>query len=245
MIKAVIFALDDTLYPERDYVESGFLEVARYLAHCFKELNEAEVYCHLMTLFQKGVRDNIFNLVLDVLNIPQNNGLIHELVRIYQEHTPKITPFPDCLPNLIEFKEQEYSLGIITDGLAKVQKKKITALGLEDYFDSIIYTDDYGRENRKPSQQPYRLSLEELRVSPDQAIYVGDNPTKDFGGAKAIGLYTTLISRPGEEQSRVRKESYHEADAVTYSLSGLWKIIRWLQSWYSVCTTGRLIQTPS
>ncbi|MEW5766030.1 MAG: HAD hydrolase-like protein [bacterium] len=247
MIKAVIFSLDDTLYPEKEYVESGFLEVAKYLAGYFNELNEVEVYCHLITIFQTGVRgNNIFNLVLDVLNVPQNNGLIQELVQVYQEHLPRINPYPDCLPNLIKLKKKGYLLGIITDGWAEAQRKKIDALGIVDYFNSIIYTDDYGGEDRRPAQYPYQLSLSELKIFSDQALYVvGDKPSKNFVGARALGLYTILISRRGEKHRGVRMETFcSEADAVTYSLSGLWKIIRWLQSWHNLCTTGRLVQTP-
>ena len=35
-IQAVVFDLDDTLYPERDYVRSGYRVVARHLAGMLK-----------------------------------------------------------------------------------------------------------------------------------------------------------------------------------------------------------------
>ena len=39
LIKVIIFDLDDTLYLERTFVESGFKAVAEYIEKKFKKLN--------------------------------------------------------------------------------------------------------------------------------------------------------------------------------------------------------------
>ena len=41
--------------------------------------------------------------------------------------------------------------------------------------------------------------LEELDLSPQEAVYVGDNPFDDVKGAKGVGMGTVWINRYGKE----------------------------------------------
>jgi len=120
------------------------------------------------------------------------------MVKIYREHKPEIILDKDIKALLIKLRGI-YSLGIVTDGYFEVQKKKVQALRLEELFDSIIYTDQYGREFWKPNVFGYKLALKDLQVSPEEAIYIGDNPHKDFIGAKRLGIVTIRILQEGRE----------------------------------------------
>ena len=42
----------------------------------------------------------------------------------------------------------------------------------------------------KPDPRPFEAALRALEVSPEQAVYVGDDPTRDFEGARRAGLAT-------------------------------------------------------
>jgi putative hydrolase of the HAD superfamily len=216
----LLFDLDDTLYEEKQFVESGFIKVAEFIEDEFKI--EKEVYYRiLIDIFNRGSRGNIFNLALERANVTYEKNIIRAMVKIYREHNPKIRLAEDVKLLLIKLK-RVYSLGIITDGHFKVQKKKVQTLRLEKMFDSIIYTDEYGREYWKPDVLGYKLALEEFRVLPEEAIYVGDNPYKDFIGAKKIGMPTVRILQPGREYYKVRLDKEYEAD---YQIRELHEII--------------------
>jgi len=58
MIKAIIFDLDDTLYPEKKFIMSGFRAVAKYLSKKHK-LNYNEVFKILKKDFKKRLRKKI------------------------------------------------------------------------------------------------------------------------------------------------------------------------------------------
>ena len=199
-IKAILFDLDDTLYDEKQFVKSGFIKVTEFIEDKFK-INKKDFYKILIDIFNNGSRGNIFNLALEKVNIIFDENIISSMVKIYREHNPKIRLAEDIKSLIIKLKEI-YSLGIVTDGYFEVQKKKIQALKLEELFDSIIYTDKYGREYWKPNISGYKLVLEELGdILPEETVYIGDNPHKDFIGAKKLGITTVRLLYRNREYS--------------------------------------------
>ena len=150
-----------------------------------------------------------------------SSKLILEMVGIYRNHDPIIRSYQDVSTCLIYLKKK-YKLGIITDGYSAVQRKKIKALGIEHFFESIIYSDDLNKNNWKPSPLPYQVALERLIVKADEAVYIGDNPRKDFISAKKIDLLTVRITREDGEYSNIRLDEMHEAD---YEVAGMDELV--------------------
>ena len=220
-IKALLFDLDDTLYDEKQFVQSGFIIVAEFIECKFK-INKENFYKILIDIFNNGSRGNIFNLALERVNVAYEEDIIQSMVKIYRGHNPKIRLAEDIKSLIIKLKEI-YSLGIVTDGYFEVQKKKVQALKLEELFDSIIYTDKYGREYWKPNVLGYKLALEELGdILPEGTVYIGDNPHKDFIGAKKVGITTVRVLYRNREYSNVRLNKKYEAD---YEIRELQEII--------------------
>jgi putative hydrolase of the HAD superfamily len=95
-------------------------------------------------------------------------------------------------------REKGISLGIITDGLALVQRNKLNALQLDSMVDVIICTDAMGREYWKPSEIPFLAALESLGgVSPRDAVYVADDVKKDFIAPRELGMSSIRIASGG------------------------------------------------
>ena len=226
-IKALLFDLDDTLYDEKQFVESGFFKLAEFVESKFK-INKKDFYKILIDIFKGGARGNIFNLALEKVNVAYEENIIRAMVKIYREHNPKIKLAED-VKSLLEKLKEIYSLGIVTDGYFEVQKKKVQALKLEELFDSIIYTDKYGREYWKPNVYGYKLALEDLQVSSKEAIYIGDNPYKDFIGAKKVGITTVRVINQNREYSDVKLDKEYEADYKVEKLNEIIDILKKLR----------------
>ena len=198
MIQAILFDLDDTLYPENEFVLSGYRAVARETAlrgEC--EYNDA-VDC-MQTAFYAAGRKEVFPGLL--ARFPGLCMTLEDMVRVYREHIPEICLFPGYGSLLEEFGKK-YHLGMITDGLPYVQRGKVSALGIEELFEKIIYTWDYGEERQKPHLYPFALMLESLRITPESALFVGDNPEKDGRGALDAGMVYVRVKHPGNEIGR-------------------------------------------
>lgn len=220
-IRALLFDLDDTLYEEKQFVNSGFNKVAEFVENKFK-IDKDFFYKILIDIFNEGKRGNIFNIALERVNIILDEDIIRSIVKIYREHNPNIELDKNIRSLLIKLR-RIYSLGIITDGYFKVQKKKVQALKLEELFDSIIYTDEYGKEYWKPNVYGYKLALKELDdILLEETVYIGDNPHKDFIGAKEIGITTVRILYRNREYGNVRLNKEYEAD---YEIRELQEII--------------------
>jgi putative hydrolase of the HAD superfamily len=155
-IEFLVFDLDDTLFPEREFVQSGFQAVGNWMSHKYSVVDFFEV---AWQLFIEGKRGKIFNLTLEKLGVKYESSIIHELLQIYREHKPNISLHEDAKWAINYFKKDR-KLGLITDGYLMTQKNKVEALGIESNFDVIVYSDFYGRDSWKPSPVPYRITPE-------------------------------------------------------------------------------------
>jgi putative hydrolase of the HAD superfamily len=188
MLKAIIFDMDDTLYPETAYVFSGFRAVAEWgEQRC--QWNAAESYQILSKLFHEGVRGDTFNRWLTIQGHPMPEVGAEECVRVYRNHQPTISLY-EGVPDLLRTLKRCYKLGMLGDGYLAVQQKKFKALELAQWFDAVVFSDQWGRESWKPSTRPFIEMLALLGVEGSEAVYIGDNPTKDFIGARQVGMKT-------------------------------------------------------
>lgn len=193
MIKAVVFDLDDTLISEYEYIQSGFRVIANFLSEKY-QLSSEDAFSTLMNLFQENSK-NVFNRMLEFYQIEYTMEDIKELIFLYRNHLPNISLYDDAKFILEYLSERNLKLGLITDGYKETQRNKLESLNIIHYFNSIIVTDEIGREFWKPHARPYQLMREELDVEFHEMIYIGDNLSKDFITAKQLGMKTIHIKR--------------------------------------------------
>lgn len=234
MIKAVLFDLDDTLYRELDFVEQAFLNVAAVMAEYLagksggERTQTAEDLLHQMIrLMEEEGRGEIFNRLCERygVDIP-----VRELVRVYRETKPVLSLYPDGGKLLAWLEDRGIKTGLITDGNAQVQHSKIRALGLDKRLHVVLASYDLGLT--KPDPQVYAYCVGKLDVRPEEAVYIGDNPLKDFVGARQIGMKTVRIVRPeGMHMGRKAEEGY-DADLTVHLLTEL-------EGWIVSCESGK------
>lgn len=204
-INAIVFDMDDTLYKEREYVISGFKTVDNWVKEKYRKTG---FYDTAIQIFNSGEKKLVFNRTLEKLNIRYDEQIIRHMIEEYRFHEPEIHLLEEAewvINHLID----AVKIGLISDGFLITQKKKVDALKLKEKFHSIILTDLFGREHWKPSHVPYEQVTRELRVSPPQCVYIGDNENKDFITAKKLGWTTVHIDREdGIYANQVVEENY-------------------------------------
>jgi putative hydrolase of the HAD superfamily len=195
-LQAIVFDLDDTLYSERDFVLSGFRAVAEWASENLGiELEQG--YTALFNLYREGVRNDTFDRWLNIHGIDRPE-LTTKFVEIYRQHSPQIKPFSEAI-DLLKTLSSSYQIGLVSDGYLEVQQRKWAALGLDTFFDAVVFSDQLGREKWKPSPAPFELVLSQLKIAPEFSVYIGDNPRKDFFGARQLGMYTIQVKRDESE----------------------------------------------
>ena len=223
-LQAIVFDLDDTLYSERDYVLSGFKAVASW-ASVNLGIDEQQGSATLCNLYHQGVRNNTFNQWLTIHQI-ENPEVVIKLLDIYREHSPIISPFSESI-DLLTTLTKSYKIGLVSDGYLQVQQRKWAALGLDPFFDAVVFSDSLGRENWKPSTTPFKLVLERLNIAPEFSVYIGDNPRKDFFGARQLGMSTIWVKQSDSEYGDLQPPilEYHP-DLTIESLSQVLELIQ-------------------
>ena len=178
--KVVIFDLDDTLYSEKEYVRSGYAQVAEN----FKKIDEMQD--KLWSAFEN--KEPAINYVLEQEGLLSAEAVSYCL-NIYRKHRPNISLYPEAQELLLLLKESGVKLGIITDGRPEGQRAKIEALQIEQYFEKIIITDELGGiEFRKPNTAAYEIMQKHFDVPYKDMVYVGDNFKKDFKAPQLLGM---------------------------------------------------------
>jgi putative hydrolase of the HAD superfamily len=189
-IKAIVFDLDDTLYPQIEYKRSGFKVVASWLADK-KGVDSSTVMQALEAILNQfgASYPYMFDRLAELIKIGPH--VVPEMVCRFIEHKPRICCYDGVIPMLTRLKNK-YRLGILTDGCLTVQQKKIDALGLSDRVDKILCSDLIGLE--KPATELFEWFENRFQLLGEDLMYVGDNPQKDFYGANCRGWRTVMVN---------------------------------------------------
>lgn len=215
----MVFDLDDTLYPERDYARSGLRAAGEAAERKFGIRGLAEI---AISLFDKGRRGDIFQEALRQAQCSDVEAIVPSLIKAYRHHVPSIRLYPDVeevLPRLSRFGR----LALITDGYLPPQQLKVQALGVEPFFDPIIYTEQLGRHCWKPSEEAFASVEQTCTATAATCLYVADNPRKDFIAPRKRGWATVRIRRPDTEHEGARGEQDAE-----YQMQDFRGLERWL-----------------
>jgi len=219
MLKAIVFDLDDTLYPERQYALSGFAAVADWADGSLGIPNE-QGYAELEAYFNDGVRGDTFNRWLEAHDLEPDRW-IPDMVTIYRDHTPSLEPYPETRA-VLKTLGSEYRLGLITQGHKPGQQRKLEALDLTEAFEAVVIMGEEDRLDWKPSKVPFERLLAEMDIQGDQAAYIGDNPLKDFVGARQLEMLTIWVRRPeGEHVDDLPPGPEYLAEIELSDLNGL------------------------
>ncbi|TFE30114.1 HAD family hydrolase [Cohnella luojiensis] len=90
----------------------------------------------------------------------------------------------------------KYKLLLLTNGSPDLQQEKLDGMpDLIPYFDSIVISGNFGEG--KPSSKLFAHAMEQIGISVDEGIMVGDKLTTDILGANRIGMTSVWINRHG------------------------------------------------
>lgn len=195
MISWIVFDLDGTLYDTDTYFRPAFHhlgEVLRRRIGAEPARAEALLWEHLR---RKGsLYRRLFDDVLEEL-APQisHRELVLELVgEFHRAPCPTLDLYDDARRFCSDFRHR-VGFAMLTNGSCIKQVRKIEALNLQPVMSAIVYCQDLGAP--KPASHAYRHLLRRLDCRGEECLYVGDNPSLDFPGAKDVGMMTVHLRR--------------------------------------------------
>ena len=189
--RAVVFDLDDTLYPYEQFRVSGFRAVAAHLART-RGSDERAVLDALLRSSRGADRNRELQACLEVFALPAD--LLDELLGIMRDHTPRLILSLRASSALNQLRRAGWRIGILTNGEPDVQERKVDALGLWSAVDTVVYATTCGTGNGKPDPAGFRDVAGLLEVKSDRVVFVGNDEICDVGGAIGAGMHAVLCA---------------------------------------------------
>ena len=205
----IVFDLDDTLYLQADFKRSSFKAVGNWL-----EAEGLAPSALATETLEHILRDHgpsygsMFDRLADRLKL--DPALVPGMVEVLRSHRPELELFPGVREMLLRLSGRT-RLGLLTDGLARVQRAKVAGLKIEGLFNRIVYSDELG--TNKPDERLFAIFEEEFALPGSSLVYVADNPEKDFFGASGRGWLTVRV-RTGEHDRDAASPGWDAAVTV-------------------------------
>ena len=187
MLQAALFDLDGTLLDRLGCLRVYLYGQVERLSNDLHALPFGEYMERAIELDAHGHADKgeLFRRIeRDFTLLP---GTWQRLLDDFLTYFPHIcVPFPKAHQTLTTLRQQGIKMGLVTNGAVDSQQPKIDGLGIARYFDTILISEAEGVA--KPDAEIFRRATDNLGVSPEQTVMIGDNPEADIRGAKSYGM---------------------------------------------------------
>ena len=91
-----------------------------------------------------------------------------------------------ALKTLSALRRRGFRLYLLSNAQRCFTHSELRRLGLDDRFDGIFLSSDYGC--KKPSPVFFRAALEQAGLAPEEVLMVGNDTVSDIAGAHALGI---------------------------------------------------------
>ncbi|GAA1866955.1 HAD family hydrolase [Asanoa iriomotensis] len=96
------------------------------------------------------------------------------------------------LPALLSSLSQRFRLAVVSNTHEPdLVPGHLSAMGVAGLFDAVVTSVEVGV--RKPAPSIYEVALSRLGIPASAAVFVGDNPSADYFGPRALGMRSLLI----------------------------------------------------
>lgn len=186
-IKAILFDLDMTLL-NRDASLRACLAGQHERLHSLLGHISPKTYVERFAeLDNKGYRTKEFcygRLIAEFgISGIDEDELTADYRATFQDHCVGFAGLTEMLDGL---QAAGYKLGMITNGRFPFQLLNVQALGIEQYFETILVSEK--EQCRKPEAVIFERALVQMGVDAETAVFVGDNPEADVRGAQNVGM---------------------------------------------------------
>lgn len=222
-IKGIFIDLDDTLYEYAPCNDAAIHESLRFLRErLHRPLDEvAQAFEHGRTHTKLRLKGRDFELASSHSRLLYFQKAIERLMN----HTdPQLTLeaekiFWDAFRRQMrlangarEFLQRAKAhllrIAVITDMTAGAQLEKIHRLGIGDYVDFVVSSEESGRD--KPHPDSLELALEKTQLTREEVVMVGEDEVRDIAAARSLGIVPIAIKIAPKNRETLFVKSFQE-----------------------------------
>lgn len=197
-IKAVLFDLDDTLWPLVPTLVKAEAVLYDWLAinlpGVTQRFSNEELRALRMQLLpgDPQYQFNVWALRHAALTqachlTSENKALVDQAMAVFSDARNAVTLYDDVVPGLASLSKR-YKVASISNGFAD-----LAAIGIAQHFQTSIAAHQFG--SAKPNPEIFLAACDALSIAPHEAVYVGDDPVLDIQGAQNAGLQAVWMNR--------------------------------------------------
>jgi putative hydrolase of the HAD superfamily len=229
-LDAILFDIDDTLFSTSEFAARARRNAIRTMIQYGLEMDEEAAYRELSEVIAEFSSnypshfDKLFVRLPKEKYYPNANVAVLIAAGVIGYHETKsleLRPFADVPSTLRRLARLDLKLGVVSAGLQAKQAEKLIRLGLYRHFrpDAIFISEQIGIG--KPNPKLWQSACASLRIAPEHAMYVGDNPAQDIDPCNQLGMITVRSRRPtrwkdveGATQARYEIASFEELPGI-------------------------------
>lgn len=233
--RTILFDLDDTIIDDSSNVDAAWQIVCAQAATEVDNLNGDALLAAILRVrtqfwndpkrarigrldLRAASRSIVWQALLSLgFDLPDLARTVAESYRDLREAATSLVP--GAVETLEAFRARGIRLGLITNGSASAQRRKIERFGLARHFDCILIEGEFGIG--KPHERVFTTALTALHADPRTAWMVGDNLDNDIVTPHSLGLYTVWIDRDNRGLPPMAKAQPHR---VIRSIAELLKL---------------------
>jgi putative hydrolase of the HAD superfamily len=163
-------------------------------AHVYARFSEAARDGSMWTTTSERSRafwTSVYERMLDELGVADDDGLATTLHREFTRMENYVL-FDDVRPTLASLRDAGLLLGIVSNFEAWLEDW----FGVHELIETFPVRVISGIEGiEKPDERIFRIALERASMSPEESVYVGDNPEFDVDPPAALGMFPVLVDR--------------------------------------------------
>jgi putative hydrolase of the HAD superfamily len=197
-MRVFLFDLDDTLFDHGYSTRVALRAIQRHVpALAALPLDTLEAR-HALVLEELHLRVLAGNLDVDTARIARFRRLVdmhgghardEEIAagaRAYRAAYLEARRAVDGAVPLLEALRCHGRIAVVTNNVLTEQEEKMKICGLAERVDALVVSEEVGWT--KPDPQIFRIALERLQASSEQAVMIGDSWSADILGARAAGI---------------------------------------------------------
>jgi HAD superfamily hydrolase (TIGR01509 family) len=197
-IRALLFDLDDTLWPIVPVIVAAEEALYRWLQQHAPAVAAAHsidtLRARRQALMEADPRHRIDLMALRTLVMEEvfaacgeDPAKIAAGMALFGDARNQVAPFEDVVPALQRLSRQ-FLLGSVSNGAAD-----LVAIGMAQHFRISVAAHEFG--SVKPDPAIFAHACQALGVTPSEAVYIGDDPALDVLGAQQAGMRAVWINR--------------------------------------------------